>query len=61
MAIRVKNRLVDGLLSYLQKQQDYEAQELYQQLLEDKVEQEREDIITESTLPQKTKGGAWII
>jgi hypothetical protein len=60
MAIRVKNRLVDGLLSYLQKQEDYEAQELYQQLLEDKVEQEREDMDVEGTLPT-TKGGAYII
>jgi hypothetical protein len=60
MAIRVKSRLVDELLAYLQKQDDYESQELYQQLLEDKVEQEREEMSVEETLPT-TKGGAYII
>jgi hypothetical protein len=60
MAIRVKNRLVDELLSYLQKQEDYEAQALYQQLLEDKVEQKKEEMSIEETLPT-TKGGAYII
>jgi hypothetical protein len=60
MAIRVRNRLVDELLSYLQKQENYEAQELYQQLLEDKVEQEKEEMSVERTLPT-TKGGAYII
>jgi hypothetical protein len=60
MAIRVKNRLVDDLLSYLQRQEDYEAQELYQQLLEDKVEQDKEEMSLEGTLPT-TKGGAYII
>jgi hypothetical protein len=60
MAIRVKNQLVDELLIYLQKQEYYEAQELYQQLLEDKVEQEQEEMSVERTLPT-TKGGAYII
>jgi hypothetical protein len=60
MAIRVKNQLVNELLSYLQKQEDYEAQALYQQLLEDKVEQEKEEMSIEGTLPT-TKGGAYII
>lgn len=60
MAIRVRNQLVDELLSYLQNQKDYEAQALYQQLLEDKVEQEKEEMSVEGTLPT-TKGGAYII
>ena len=60
MTIRVRNRLVDELLGYLEKQEDDEAQELYQQLLQDKVEQEREDMKIEGTLPT-TKGGAYII
>jgi hypothetical protein len=60
MAIRVKSRLVDELLTYLQKQDDYEAQELHQKLLEDKVEQERKEMSIQGTLP-RTKGGAYII
>lgn len=60
MAIRVRNRLVDELLGYLEKQEDNEAQELYQQLLQDKVEQEREDMKIEGIVPT-TKGGAYII
>jgi hypothetical protein len=49
MAIRVRNRLVEELLGYLEKQ-----------LLQDKVEQEREDMKIEGTLPT-TKGGVYII
>lgn len=61
MAILVKNHTVRAILDYLNSQRDEEAQELYQQLLEDLVEHEQQEMITDGELAPETKGGAYII
>lgn len=62
MAIWVKNKLVDELLTYLENRpaDDAEAESLHHELLMEKIEQEREEMLVDGTLP-KTKGGAYII
>lgn len=62
MAILVKNQTVDELLKYLEKHpDDLEASELYQSLLEDKVEAEISELKEKKDYPKPTKGGAWIV
>lgn len=65
MAIRVKNKLVQDLLNYLDQKAgegDTEADALHSELLADQVEADYEDLKTDKELPpNRTKGGAWII
>ena len=61
MAILVKNQTVDEILEYLLEQPDDRAIELYESLLEDKVESEITDLKADDEYPKPTKSGAWIV
>jgi hypothetical protein len=62
MAILVKNQTVEELLKYLEKHSDdLEVSELYESLLEDKIEAEINELKEAKEYPKPTKGGAWIV